>query len=114
MSYDQAVLNRIWSETILTELHRFGVKHVCIAPGSRSTPLTLEAVERSNFSIHTHFDERGLGFMALGLAKASQEPVAVIVTSGTAVANLLPAVAEAKLTGEKLVLLTADRPVELV
>ncbi|MEF1191144.1 thiamine pyrophosphate-binding protein, partial [Vibrio parahaemolyticus] len=105
MSYDQAVLNRIWSETILTELHRFGVKHVCIAPGSRSTPLTLEAVERSNFSIHTHFDERGLGFMALGLAKASQEPVAVIVTSGTAVANLLPAVAEAKLTGEKLVLL---------
>lgn len=114
MSYDQAVLNRIWSETILTELHRFGVKHVCIAPGSRSTPLTLEAAEQPNFSIHTHFDERGLGFMALGLAKASQEPVAVIVTSGTAVANLLPAVAEAKLTGEKLVLLTADRPVELV
>ncbi|HCM0521531.1 2-succinyl-5-enolpyruvyl-6-hydroxy-3-cyclohexene-1-carboxylic-acid synthase [Vibrio parahaemolyticus] len=114
MSYDQAVLNRIWSEIILTELHRFGVKHVCIAPGSRSTPLTLEAAEQPNFSIHTHFDERGLGFMALGLAKASQEPVAVIVTSGTAVANLLPAVAEAKLTGEKLVLLTADRPVELV
>ncbi|NMT50724.1 thiamine pyrophosphate-binding protein, partial [Vibrio parahaemolyticus] len=53
-------------------------------------------------------------FMALGLAKATQEPVAIIVTSGTAVANLLPSVAEAKLTGEKLVLLTADRPVELV
>ncbi|MCQ9052136.1 2-succinyl-5-enolpyruvyl-6-hydroxy-3-cyclohexene-1-carboxylic-acid synthase [Vibrio diabolicus] len=114
MNHDQAVLNRIWSETILIELQRFGVKHVCIAPGSRSTPLTLEAAEQSNFSIHTHFDERGLGFMALGLAKATQEPVAIIVTSGTAVANLLPAVAEARLTGEKLVLLTADRPVELV
>ncbi|WP_321283682.1 2-succinyl-5-enolpyruvyl-6-hydroxy-3-cyclohexene-1-carboxylic-acid synthase [uncultured Vibrio sp.] len=114
MSHDQAVLNRIWSETLLIELHRFGVEHVCIAPGSRSTPLTLEAADNPNFTIHTHFDERGLGFMALGLAKASQRPVAVIVTSGTAVANLLPAIAEAKLTGEKLVLLTADRPVELV
>lgn len=114
MSPDQAVLNRIWSEALLTELHRFGVEHVCIAPGSRSTPLTLEAADNPNFTIHTHFDERGLGFMALGLAKASQGPVVVIVTSGTAVANLLPAVAEAKLTGEKLVLLTADRPIERI
>lgn len=114
MSQDQAVINRIWSETLLIELNRCGVEHVCIAPGSRSTPLTLEAADNPNFTIHTHFDERGLGFMALGLAKASQSPVAVIVTSGTAVANLLPAVAEAKLTGEKLVLLTADRPIELV
>ncbi|BBM65246.1 2-succinyl-5-enolpyruvyl-6-hydroxy-3-cyclohexene- 1-carboxylate synthase [Vibrio alfacsensis] len=114
MNVDQAVLNRIWSETILLELNRCGVNHVCIAPGSRSTPLTLEAADNPNLTIHTHFDERGLGFMALGLAKASDEPVAVIVTSGTAVANLLPAIAEAKLTGEKLVVLTADRPVELV
>ncbi|NMS02137.1 hypothetical protein HKB36_03720, partial [Vibrio parahaemolyticus] len=53
MSHDQAVLNRVWSETILIELQRFGVKHVCIAPGSRSTPLTLEAAEQSDFSIHT-------------------------------------------------------------
>lgn len=114
MKADQGVLNRIWSETLLTELNRFGVNHVCIAPGSRSTPLTLEAADNPHFTLHTHFDERGLGFMALGLAKASKEPVAVIVTSGTAVANLLPAIAEAKLTGEKLVVLTADRPVELV
>ncbi|WP_423840290.1 2-succinyl-5-enolpyruvyl-6-hydroxy-3-cyclohexene-1-carboxylic-acid synthase [Vibrio mytili] len=114
MNADQAVLNRIWSETLLLELSRFGVNHVCIAPGSRSTPLTLEAAAQPNFTLHTHYDERGLGFMALGLAKASKAPVAVIVTSGTAVANLLPAVAEAKLTGEKLILLTADRPRELV
>lgn len=110
----QAVINRIWCQTLLEELSRFGVLDVCIAPGSRSTPLTLEADENSTLTLHTHFDERGLGFFALGLAKASQKPVAVIVTSGTAVANLLPAIAEAKLTGEKLVVLTADRPVELI
>ncbi|WP_217519188.1 2-succinyl-5-enolpyruvyl-6-hydroxy-3-cyclohexene-1-carboxylic-acid synthase [Vibrio metschnikovii] len=114
MNQDQALLNRIWSQTLLEELTRFGVTQVCIAPGSRSTPLTLEAAANEQLQIHTHFDERGLGFLALGLAKASQTPVAVIVTSGTAVANLLPAIAESKLTGEKLIVLTADRPRELV
>ncbi len=110
----QAVINRIWCQTILEELSRFGVTELCVAPGSRSTPLTLEADENSKLTLHTHFDERGLGFLALGLAKASKRPVAIVVTSGTAVANLLPAIAEAKLTGEKLVVLTADRPIELV
>ena len=110
----RAGLNRVWSSLILDELSRLGVEHVCIAPGSRSTPLTLSATERDSFTIHTHFDERGLGFLALGLAKASQQPVVIIVTSGTAVANLLPAIAEANLTGEKLVVLTSDRPVELM
>ncbi len=114
MSYNQAALNRVWTEIMMEELYRQGVKHVCIAPGSRSTPLTLEAVEHPHLKVHTHFDERGLGFLALGLAKSSQSPVAVIVTSGTAVANLLPAVAESRLTKEKLVLLTSDRPIELV
>jgi 2-succinyl-5-enolpyruvyl-6-hydroxy-3-cyclohexene-1-carboxylate synthase len=113
-SVNQAVLNRVWCQVLLEELTRFGVSEVCVAPGSRSTPLTLEADENPNLNLHTHFDERGLGFLALGMAKASGKPVAVVVTSGTAVANLLPAIAEAKLTGEKLVLLTADRPVELV
>ncbi len=112
--HNQAVLNRIWCQLLLEELTRFGVEHVCIAPGSRSTPLTLEADANSKLTIHTHYDERGLGFLALGMAKASEKPVAIVVTSGTAVANLLPAIAEAKLTGEKLVVLTADRPVELV
>lgn len=113
----QAGLNRIWSQAILDTLAKAEVKHICIAPGSRSTPLSLEALElsqRSDITIHTHFDERGLGFLALGLAKATQQPVAVIVTSGTAVANLLPSVAESGLTSEKLLLLTADRPADLV
>lgn len=106
--------NRRWAEVILETLARHGVKHVCIAPGSRSTPLTLAAAQNKAFIHHTHFDERGLGHLALGLAKASQQPVAVIVTSGTAVANLYPALIEAGLTGEKLILLTADRPPELI
>ncbi|CAH7188716.1 2-succinyl-5-enolpyruvyl-6-hydroxy-3-cyclohexene-1-carboxylate synthase [Vibrio chagasii] len=114
MNHDQAVLNRVWCHTLLEELTRSGVEHVCIAPGSRSTPLTLEAEANSKLTLHTHFDERGLGFLALGLAKASNKPVAVIVTSGTAVANLLPATAESGLTREKLILLTSDRPIDLV
>ncbi|MEZ9189705.1 2-succinyl-5-enolpyruvyl-6-hydroxy-3-cyclohexene-1-carboxylic-acid synthase [Vibrio sp. 10N.286.52.F8] len=114
MNHDQAVLNRVWCNTLLEELARSGVEHVCIAPGSRSTPLTLEAEANSKLTLHTHFDERGLGFLALGLAKASNKPVAVVVTSGTAVANLLPATAESGLTREKLILLTSDRPIDLV
>ena len=113
----QAGLNRIWAQALLEALYSQGVKHVCIAPGSRSTPLSLEALEladRTDLTINTHFDERGLGYLALGLAKASGTPVAVIVTSGTAVTNLLPCTAETGLTGEKLILLTADRPQELI
>lgn len=62
LKHDQAVLNRVWSSTMLEELARSGVEHVCIAPGSRSTPLTLEAEANNKLTIHTHFDERGLGF----------------------------------------------------
>ncbi len=109
-----SAFNRRWAAVILEALTRHGVRHVCIAPGSRSTPLTLAAAENSAFIHHTHFDERGLGHLALGLAKVSKQPVAVIVTSGTAVANLYPALIEAGLTGEKLILLTADRPPELI
>ncbi|QHB16826.1 MULTISPECIES: 2-succinyl-5-enolpyruvyl-6-hydroxy-3-cyclohexene-1-carboxylic-acid synthase [Mannheimia] len=109
--------NRTWAKVILSALMRYGVKHFCIAPGSRSTPLTLEAVQLQQTQYaqcHTHFDERGLGFYALGIAKATNSPVAVIVTSGTAVANLYPAVIEASLTHQNLIILSADRPTELI
>lgn len=108
------VFNRRWATVLLETLTRHGVRHVCIAPGSRSTPLTLAAAEHPALTCHTHFDERGLGHLGLGLAKASGQTVAVIVTSGTAAANLYPAIIEAGLTGEKLVVLTADRPPELI
>ncbi|MFZ7305181.1 2-succinyl-5-enolpyruvyl-6-hydroxy-3-cyclohexene-1-carboxylic-acid synthase [Avibacterium avium] len=112
-----SVFNRCWSKVILETLIRQGVSHFCIAPGSRSTPLTLEAArleQGGKAKCHTHFDERGLGFLALGLAKASQKPVAIIVTSGTAVANLYPAVIEARQSGVNLIVLSADRPPELL
>ncbi len=109
-----SVFNRGWAAVLLETLTRHGVQHICIAPGSRSTSLTLEAAVNAKITCHTHFDERGLGHLALGLAKVTGQPVAVIVTSGTAVANLYPALIEASLTGERLVLLTADRPPELI
>lgn len=106
--------NRRWAGLIIETLTRQGVGHFCIAPGSRSTPLTQAAAEHPRAICHTHFDERGLGHLALGLAKVSPRPVAIIVTSGTAVANLYPAIIEAGLTGERLIVLTADRPPELI
>ncbi|MGL6316301.1 2-succinyl-5-enolpyruvyl-6-hydroxy-3-cyclohexene-1-carboxylic-acid synthase [Vibrio sp. WXL103] len=114
MSQEQSQLNRVWSHIVLEELYRHGVRDVCVAPGSRSTPLTLEADAHPNLRLHTHFDERGLGFYALGLAKSSTVPVAIIVTSGTAVANLLPAIVESGLTKEQLIVLSADRPQMLI
>ncbi|MBF6636591.1 2-succinyl-5-enolpyruvyl-6-hydroxy-3-cyclohexene-1-carboxylic-acid synthase [Rouxiella silvae] len=109
-----SAFNHRWASVILEALARHGVRHVCIAPGSRSTPLTLAAAAHAHFICHTHFDERGLGHLALGLAKGAGERVAVIVTSGTAVANLYPAVIEAGLSGERLIMLTADRPLESI
>ena len=112
-----SVFNRCWSKVILETLVRQGVTHFCIAPGSRSTPLTLEAVRLQNANralCHTHFDERGLGFFALGIAKSTKKPVAVIVTSGTAAANLYPAIIEARQSRVNLIVLTADRPPELL
>lgn len=112
-----STFNRAWAKVILNAVTRYGVKHFCIAPGSRSTPLTLEALalqQQNLLECHSHFDERGLGFFGLGIAKATNTPVAIIVTSGTAVANLLPAVVEASLTHHKLIVITADRPPELI
>ncbi|GGP60132.1 2-succinyl-5-enolpyruvyl-6-hydroxy-3-cyclohexene-1-carboxylate synthase [Shewanella algicola] len=109
-----ADMNLLWGQLILEELARLGVKHVCMAPGSRSTPLTLAAASQTKLTRHIHFDERGLGFMALGLAKADNAPVAIITTSGTAVANLYPAIVEAWLTHVPLIILSGDRPNELI
>lgn len=113
-SSQHATFNHVWSSLLLEELFRLGVRDIALAPGSRSAPLTMAAAAHQGFRRHLHFDERGLGFMALGLAKGSNRPVVVIMTSGTAVANLWPAVAEAQLTGVPLIILSADRPHELI
>ncbi|MBZ0303491.1 MAG: 2-succinyl-5-enolpyruvyl-6-hydroxy-3-cyclohexene-1-carboxylic-acid synthase, partial [Anaerolineae bacterium] len=95
------------------ELARAGLKAVCIAPGSRSTPLTLAFARHGGIKIYTHLDERSAGFFALGLALASDEPVALVCTSGTAAANFFPAIVEAHMSRVPLLVLTTDRPPEL-
>jgi 2-succinyl-5-enolpyruvyl-6-hydroxy-3-cyclohexene-1-carboxylate synthase len=98
------------------ELARCGLREVVIAPGSRSTPLALafDALDRAGrVRLHVRIDERSASFTALGLAKASGRPVAVVCTSGTAAANFHPAVIEADESAIGLLLLTADRPPEL-
>jgi len=95
------------------ELVRGGVRHFCVCPGSRSTPLALVIARRTDAKLWMHLDERSAGFFGLGLAKASREPVALVCTSGTAAANFLPAVIEAFYARVPLIVLTADRPHEL-
>ena len=95
------------------ELARCGLEHACTSPGSRSTPIVLSLVREPRIRCWSHIDERCSGFFAVGAAKASGRPVAVTCTSGTATANLAPAVIEAQQARVPMIVLTADRPPEL-
>ena len=93
----------------MDELALSGVRDVCIAPGSRSTPLVLAVAGDARLRVRVHMDERSAGFFALGVGKATRVPAAVVTTSGTAAANLFPAVVEAERSETPLLVLTADR-----
>lgn len=104
--------NRGWGRAIVDGLARLGAGRFFASPGARGSAL-LAALAGRGGDVAMHYDERGAGFAALGWAMASGKPAVCLVTSGSAVANLLPACVEAFYSGIPLVLLTADRPPEL-
>ena len=104
--------NAWWCRLLVSQLRACGVRHVVLCPGNRNVPL-LFAFGASDISCTVHVDERGAAFHALGMAKRSGQPCAVCTTSGTAVANLHPAICEAAQAKVGLVAISADRPPEL-
>ena len=98
--------------TLVDEWVRAGIEHAVVAPGSRSTPIALALAARPEISLHVVLDERSAGFVALGVGLATGVPAAVVTTSGTAVAELLPAVVEAHHARVPLLVVSADRPWE--
>ena len=108
-------INRTYAplQAFVEELYRCGMRHAVTSPGSRNAPLALTLAAQEGVEAVSVLDERSAGFVALGMAKASGRPVAVTCTSGTAAANLHPAVVEAWEARVPLIVLTADRPPEL-
>ena len=110
---DVAAAQAAFCACLFDEFARGGMTDVVVCPGSRSTPLVLAALGTSPLRVHVRLDERSAGFFAIGRALATGQPVGVVVTSGTAAAELTPSVVEADLAGVPLVVITADRPPEL-
>lgn len=106
-------VNHLWAALLVEELVRQGTTFFVVCPGSRSTPLAVAVGQNPRAEALVHWDERAAGFVALGWGRATGRPAAVVTTSGTAVANLLPAAVEADAAGVPLLLITADRPPEL-
>ena len=106
-------LSLLGARLVADELALRGIAGVCIAPGSRSTPLALAFAEQEGTPVFSHLDERCAGFFALGLAKAARKPAVLVCTSGTAAANFYPAIIEAAQSAVPLIVLSADRPPEL-
>ncbi len=113
MSLSHENVTGLYLRAFVDEFARAGVKHVCLCPGSRSTPLAVSFAEETRIRMWMHLDERACAFFALGLAKAERAPVILICTSGTAAANFFPAIVEAYFARVPLIVLTADRPPEL-
>ncbi len=113
VTQDSANPAYIYAVVFVDELQRAGIRNVVICPGSRSTHLAMAFVAQTAIRTWMHVDERSAAFFGLGMAKQLRKPVALLCTSGTAAANFLPALVEAKLSHVPLLVLTADRPYEL-
>ncbi|NJO76992.1 MAG: 2-succinyl-5-enolpyruvyl-6-hydroxy-3-cyclohexene-1-carboxylic-acid synthase, partial [Leptolyngbyaceae cyanobacterium RM1_406_9] len=113
MSINFSNTNSVWASVLVETLSRVGLKTAIACPGSRSTPLTLAFAEHEGIEAIAILDERSAAFFALGIARRTGLPVALICTSGTAGANFYPAVIEARESRVPLLILTADRPPEL-
>jgi 2-succinyl-5-enolpyruvyl-6-hydroxy-3-cyclohexene-1-carboxylate synthase len=116
VSSSEASASTLLARGVVEALLAVGVRHVVLAPGSRNAPLAFalyDAAQAGVLTLHTRIDERTAAFLALGIAKTSRRPTAVVTTSGTAAANLHPAVLEAAHSGLQLVAVTADRPARL-
>lgn len=111
MNHQEALTSYI--AAFVSELVNNGVTDVVVSPGSRSTPMAMIMAEHPELHVHIHVDERSAAFFALGIAKATKNPVAILCTSGTAAANYFPAIVEANISRIPLIVLTADRPPEL-
>ena len=101
------------SNLVVNILNELGVNEACLSPGARNSPI-ISALSNTDFNIHPVLDERSSGFYALGLSKVIKSPVVVCCTSGSALANLYPAVIEARMTEVPLIIISADRPKEIV
>ncbi|HSS02525.1 MAG TPA: 2-succinyl-5-enolpyruvyl-6-hydroxy-3-cyclohexene-1-carboxylic-acid synthase, partial [Kofleriaceae bacterium] len=108
-----AAVQTIWAELVATSLADGGVTRCVVSPGSRSTPLVAALAREPRLELTTLIDERTAAFFALGAARATGAPVALVCTSGTAAAHYYPAIIEASMAGVPLVAITADRPPEL-
>jgi 2-succinyl-5-enolpyruvyl-6-hydroxy-3-cyclohexene-1-carboxylate synthase len=113
LQIDRANTNSLWCSVLAETLSRCGLQYVVVSPGSRSTPLTMAFARHNSIEAIPVLDERSAGFFALGLAKQTHKPVALVCTSGTAAVNYFPAVVEASEARIPLLVLTADRPPEL-
>ena len=97
---DAPNINLAWTMLAAEECFRLGVRHAVVSPGSRSAPLAVAFGRHAGIRVHVAHDERGGAFMALGIAKSTGVPAVAVMTSGTAVANALPAVVEARRTSK--------------
>jgi 2-succinyl-5-enolpyruvyl-6-hydroxy-3-cyclohexene-1-carboxylate synthase len=109
-----AAVQTLWTELLVATLADAGVRTCVVSPGSRSTPLVTALAAEPRIELPTIIDERAAAFYALGIARATNQPVALVCTSGSAAAHYLPALVEASMTGIPLIAITADRPPELL